>query len=90
MEDHVDFAHEKLLGPFGRQKLSDMWEHLTKSLNAMGGTVKDSNQWKIMWKDSIRRAKDIVTASKNKYAVTGNTMEKLEKEFHRFISEFFL
>lgn len=45
MEDHPDFAKQKLLGNDGKKTRKAMWEILTTQLNCVNGPKKTSQKW---------------------------------------------
>lgn len=51
MEKHNYFAQNEFVGERGKDKLREMWENLTESLNCIpGGSRKGAEQWKkVSW-----------------------------------------
>lgn len=52
-----DFANNKLLSSCGHAENKQKWQDLAKTLNAMGGTRKDTQQWENFWIDQKSNAK---------------------------------
>lgn len=46
MEEHSDFAKNKIHSDSGNQSMSRLWNRLVQMLNAMGPPVRELKKWK--------------------------------------------
>lgn len=71
MEDHLDFARNKLLGHDGKQNRKTMWEVLTTQLNGVNGPKKTSQKWQRVWIDLKNKVKKKASEIKQSLTRTG-------------------
>ncbi|XP_068086903.1 uncharacterized protein [Anabrus simplex] len=73
MENHNLFARGKFLGKDGKLGLSERWKALTDILNSVPrGTVKDSKQWQVVWRDLKFSASKKAANIRRQRNATGN------------------
>ncbi|XP_067207126.1 uncharacterized protein [Linepithema humile] len=52
MEEHPDFAQNRIQGPEARKQTAHLWEQLANELNCCGyGATKSTEKWMKSWRD---------------------------------------
>lgn len=71
MEEHSDFAKNKVHSDSGKQSVSRLWIRLGQMLNALGPPVRDLKKWKQVFAFYSIKIKLIF---ENKYSRRGRTL----------------